>query len=123
MSFSQSLNISLLLDCGASLSPPVMFDLCPTNPSVSVAFGFDEQSEFPQFSLYIDRMDFDAIFQQIIALYTSESRGKDSASRIFCVFIRPLVNFWQYFGEIPVFASIANPCSWIGASRLLRNTP
>ena len=63
-------------------------------------------ASFHNFTL--DRMDFDAIFQQIIALYISESRSKDSASRIFCVFIRPLVNFWQYFGGIPVFASIAN---------------
>ena len=36
-SFSQSLN--KFLDCGASLSGPVRFDLCPTNPSVTVSFG------------------------------------------------------------------------------------
>ena len=27
------------LDCGASLSRPVRFDLCPTNASVTVSFG------------------------------------------------------------------------------------
>ena len=27
------------MDCGASLSHPVRFDLCPTNPSVTVSFG------------------------------------------------------------------------------------
>ena len=37
LSFSQSLN--KFLDCGASLSCPVRFDLCPTNPSVTVSFG------------------------------------------------------------------------------------
>ena len=37
MSFSQSLN--KFLDCGASLSRPVRFDLSPTNSSVTVFFG------------------------------------------------------------------------------------
>ena len=36
-SFSQSLKE--FLDCGASLSRPVRFDLCPTNPIVTVSFG------------------------------------------------------------------------------------
>ena len=36
LSFSQSLN--KFLDCGASLSRPVRFDLCPTNPSVTISF-------------------------------------------------------------------------------------
>ena len=60
LSFSQSLN--KFLDCGASLSCPVRFDLCPTNPSVTVSFGH-EQCEF------LDRMDFDAIFQRINLRY------------------------------------------------------
>ena len=37
LSFSQSLN--MLLDCGASLSRPVTFDLCLTNSSVTVSYG------------------------------------------------------------------------------------
>ena len=37
LSFSQSLN--KCLDCGASLSRPVRFDLCPANPSVTFSFG------------------------------------------------------------------------------------
>ena len=37
LSFSQSLN--KFLDCGASLSRAVRFDLCPTNPTVTVSFG------------------------------------------------------------------------------------
>ena len=59
LSFPQSLN--KFLDCGASLSRPVRFDLCPTNPSVTVSFG--EQCEF------LHRMDVDAIFQQINLRY------------------------------------------------------
>ena len=37
LSFSLSLN--KLLDCGASLSDPVRFNLCATNASVTVSFG------------------------------------------------------------------------------------
>ena len=37
LSFSQSLN--KFLDCGASLSRPVRFDLCPRNPGVTVSLG------------------------------------------------------------------------------------
>ena len=37
LSFSQSLK--KFLDCGASLSRSVRFDLCPTNPIVTVSFG------------------------------------------------------------------------------------
>jgi len=37
LSFSQSLN--MLLDCGASLSRPVTFDLCLTISSVTVSYG------------------------------------------------------------------------------------
>ena len=37
LSFSHSLN--KFLSCGASLSRTDRFDLCPTNPSVTVSFG------------------------------------------------------------------------------------
>ena len=53
----------------------------------------------------LDRMDFDAIFQQIklklsTKLYAfSELCGKESAPRITGVFIRPPTNFWQSFAS------------------------
>ena len=36
---SFSLLLNKFLDCGASLSRSVRFDLCPTNPTVTVSFG------------------------------------------------------------------------------------
>ena len=50
-SFSQSLNECL--DCGTSLSRTVRFDLCPTNPSVTVSFGSMQCSCDSKFFLVI----------------------------------------------------------------------
>ena len=65
LSFSQSLN--KCLDCGASLSRPVRFDLCPANPSVTFSFGLDIDAQCE----FLHRMDVDAIFQQINLRYES----------------------------------------------------
>ena len=46
------------LDCGASLSRPVRFDLCPTNASVTVSFGQRHQwTMLVSTVLTLDRMD------------------------------------------------------------------
>ena len=58
LSFFQSLN--KFLDCGASISRPVRFDLCPTKCDRTY---IDEQCEF------LHRMDVDAIFKQINLRY------------------------------------------------------
>ena len=67
-SFSQSLN--KFLDCGPSLSRPVRFDLCSTNPSVTVSFGQKHRWAMRVSTVLTpDRMDFDAIFQQMNLRY------------------------------------------------------
>ena len=97
MSFSRSLN--KFLDCGASLSRPVRFDLCPTNPSVTVSFSLrhrwamrvsrsdglrcdfsaNKLTIWVSAILTLNRMDVDMIFFSFnysSSLSTSESRAK-----------------------------------------------
>ena len=69
MSFSQSLN--KFLDCGVSLSRPVSFDLCSTNPSVTVSFGLRHRWAMRDSTSYGRRCDFSANKLTIWMSYTS----------------------------------------------------
>ena len=86
------------------------FDLCPTNPSVTVSFGQKHRWEMRVSTIStLDRTDFDRIFQQINlnlstkAIRTSEPRGNwrlrfqnPSLQRIFG---NPLPTFRQSFAS------------------------
>ena len=134
MSFSQSLN--KCLDCGASLSGPVTFDLFPTNPSVTVSFGLRHwwarrvsksdgrwcdfsanklsiwmsYMSFCNFSSKPDGRRYDFFHLNTALPFQFKNSYKDSAPRLLRVFLRPPTKFRQYlatFSAIP-----CEPCSW-----------
>jgi len=103
LSFSQSLN--KFLDCGASLSRPVRFDLCPTNPSVTVSFGQMQRHRWAMrvsTVLTLDRMDFDAIFQQINLRY-------QWAIRVSAILTLDWMDFDVIFQEINLNTALTFP--------------
>ena len=135
LSFSLSLN--KFLDCGASLSHSVRFDLCPTNPSVTVSFGSRHRwvmrfsrsdglrcdfsankltismscMSFCNFNSKSDGRRYDFFFHLNTAVpFHFKILCKDSAPRLLRVFLRPPTKFRQslaYFSAIP-----CEPCSW-----------
>ena len=129
LAFSQSLN--KFLDCGASLSRPVRFDLCPTVSfglrhrwavRVSRSDGLRCDLSANKLTIWMSYMSFcncnfksDGrrydffLFNYSSSLSTSESRAKTPLPESF-KFLRPPAKFRQslaYFSAIP-----CEPCSW-----------
>ena len=106
-------------------SRPVRFDLCPTIPSVTVSFG--QRHRWPMrvsTVLTLDRMDFDAFFQQVNLRYqwaiwvspilTLDRMDFDMTfqqinlnTALICLFVPQ-----QSFAFAYLSAILCMPCSW-----------